>query len=215
MLMGQRKRILTNVACMVLPFCFLTFLPSNISAQTFTRRLQESGNGQGKITIHQDAQIDELVNGPTITPQRQQRQDSRNTSQQDNRNAQQQANRSNTTHQSQQQQEQSSSQHSTEQVSDTTVQQAPRRTRKIVGYRIQAFVGGKTRADRQKAEQTGNALRALFPGHTVYVHFYSPRWICRIGNYRTYEEAKEMLAQVVSAGYSSATIVKGRITVPY
>jgi len=65
------------------------------------------------------------------------------------------------------------------------------------------------------AEQTGNQLRMLFPNEAVYTHFYSPRWICRIGNYRTYEEAHNMLQEVKRLGYDAATIVKGRISVPY
>ena len=84
-----------------------------------------------------------------------------------------------------------------------------------MGYRVQAFAGGNSRKDRQKAEQTANAILALFPGEAVYTHFYSPRWICRVGNYPTYEEARRMLVELRKLGYSSATIVKGKITVPY
>jgi hypothetical protein len=36
-----------------------------------------------------------------------------------------------------------------------------------------------------------------------------------MGNYRTYEEAHKMLLEVQKLGYSSATIVKGRISVAY
>ena len=49
----------------------------------------------------------------------------------------------------------------------------------------------------------------------VYVHFYSPRWICRVGNYRTYEEAHQMLQNLRKLGYNQASIVKGKITVQY
>ena len=54
-----------------------------------------------------------------------------------------------------------------------------------------------------------------FPGQPVYVHFYSPRWICRVGNYRNYEEAAWMLQQLRKMGYKSAPIVKRTITVQY
>ncbi len=86
---------------------------------------------------------------------------------------------------------------------------------KVNGYRVQAFAGGNSRKDRQQAEQVGNDIKASFPGVPVYVHFYSPRWICRIGNYRTYEEAHQMLQSLKKMGYSQATIVKGKITVQY
>ena len=86
---------------------------------------------------------------------------------------------------------------------------------KINGYRVQVFAGGNSRNDRIKAERIGNEIKALYPGVPVYVHFYSPRWICRMGNYRTYEEADEVLRSVKKMGYDSAIIVKGKITVQY
>lgn len=99
-------------------------------------------------------------------------------------------------------------------VSDTTaVPSAPRHGYKTTGYRVQAFAGGNTRKDRQKAERTGNAMRQLFPGEDVYVRFYSPRWVCRVGNYRSYEEAHEKMQLIRKMGYESATIVKGKIIV--
>ena len=86
---------------------------------------------------------------------------------------------------------------------------------KINGFRVQVFAGGNSRDSRIKAERVGREINSLFPGEPVYVHFYSPRWICRMGNYRTYEEASEMLRSVKKLGYNSAIIVKGKITVPY
>lgn len=86
---------------------------------------------------------------------------------------------------------------------------------KVTGYRVQAFAGGNTRADRQKAEQARNNIKMNFPNEPIYVHFYSPRWICRVGNYRSYEEAHKMLVEIRKLGYSGASIVKGKITVQY
>ena len=97
----------------------------------------------------------------------------------------------------------------------TALPSAPRHGYKTTGYRVQAFAGGNTRNDRQKAERTGNAMRQLLPGEDVYVRFYSPRWVCRVGNYRTYEEAHEKMLLIRKLGYESATIVKGKIIVYY
>ena len=94
-----------------------------------------------------------------------------------------------------------------------STQITPKRVFKTVGYRVQVLAGGNTRQDRQRAEQAGRSLRTLFPGEEVYVHFYSPRWICRLGNYRTYEEAHEKMLEVRKLGYDAATVVKGKITV--
>lgn len=82
---------------------------------------------------------------------------------------------------------------------------------KIKGYRIQVFSGGNSREDRQKAQEAGNAMKAKFPFEPIYVHFYSPSWKCRMGNYRDLAEAQKILAQVKSLGYKKACIVKGLI----
>lgn len=86
---------------------------------------------------------------------------------------------------------------------------------KVTGYRVQAFTGGNTRSDRQAAESVGNAIKRRFPEQPIYVHFYSPRWICRVGNFRTYEEAHAMLMEIREMGYKQASIVKGKISVQY
>ena len=88
-----------------------------------------------------------------------------------------------------------------------------RGSRKVTGYRVQAFAGGNTRADKMKAQQAGNAIKMRFPDQPIYVHFYSPRWICRVGNYRSLGEAEKMLRAVRKMGFKAATIVKGKITV--
>ncbi len=90
-----------------------------------------------------------------------------------------------------------------------------RGSRRVTGYRVQAFAGGNTRKDKQQAQSIGNAIKMRYPEQPVYVHFYSPRWICRIGNFRSYQEAKQMLSKIKAMGYNSATIVKGTITVQY
>ena len=91
----------------------------------------------------------------------------------------------------------------------------PLRSYKVNGYRVQVFAGGNSRNDRLKAERIGNAIKMRYPDQPVYVHFYSPRWICRVGNFRSLEEARKMLAKVKAMGYRQACLVKGKITVQY
>ena len=90
-----------------------------------------------------------------------------------------------------------------------------RNSYKVTGYRIQAFSGGNSRADREKANQIGDAIKMKYPDQPVYVHFYSPRWICRVGNYRSYGEAAQMLRAIKAMGYKQACIVKGKINIAY
>lgn len=90
-----------------------------------------------------------------------------------------------------------------------------RKSYKVTGYRVQVYAGGNSRNDRLKAEQTGNNIKMNFPDQPVYVHFYSPRWICRMGNYKSLGEAQKVLSKVKALGYKQACLVKGQITVQY
>lgn len=85
--------------------------------------------------------------------------------------------------------------------------------RRVKGYRVQAYSGSNTRQSRQMAEQAGNTIKAKFPDQPVYVHFYSPSWKCRVGNFRTYAEAERLMKQIRRMGYKSACVVAGTITV--
>lgn len=107
-----------------------------------------------------------------------------------------------------------SSRESEEPVVDTR-KKVMRHSYKVNGYRVQVFAGGNSRADKVKAQNAGNAVKRAMPEQPVYVHFYSPRWICRVGNFRSYEEASNVLRQVKKLGYKQACIVSGKITVAY
>ena len=84
---------------------------------------------------------------------------------------------------------------------------------KVNGYRVQVFSGGNSRADKQKAQQIGNNVKMAFPNQPVYVHFYSPSWKCRVGNFRTYGEAEHMMKELKKMGYRQACVLRGKITV--
>lgn len=83
------------------------------------------------------------------------------------------------------------------------------------GYRVQVLAGGNSRDDKTRVTKAGGEVKATFPDEAVYVSFYSPRWTCRVGNYRTYEEAHQMLVKVQAMGYRQATIIKGKISLKY
>ena len=181
------KRFVTIV--MLCTGCLLT-----ASAQTFTQRLQEKGRtGEGTVTVSHAKAIDELVNRqsePQVSKPRKEPVTPQKTETKP-----------------------------LEQIQDTVGVQIDTNRKvmingyKVDGFRVQAFAGGNQRKDREKAEQVGNTIKASYPQTPVYVHFYSPRWVCRVGNYRTYEEANEMLKSIRKLGISGASIVKGKITV--
>jgi hypothetical protein len=184
---------------------------------SFTQRLQQSKNGEGKITVTQDKAIDELVNGPAVVSAR----PKTNTTTTQPKPAEKKEKENNTATNQEKDKKQEPKAVVVEHHDSTTIdtpeeiQKKIMKGVKVTGYRVQVFAGGNTRNDRLKAERIGGEIKALFPGVPVYVHFYSPRWICRMGNYRTYEEAHAVLERVKNNGYQSAIIVKGKITVQY
>ena len=197
------------------------------NAQTFTQRLQKSNAGEGKVTVTQSKEIDDLVNGPQdvvtqssqTTPTTQKTQTTPTTQKTPTTSTTQ---KPDSAKSEEKEKPQPSERPQITTLPDTTPDTTYTEPRKKVlkgykvnGYRVQVYAGGNSRDARVKAERTGREINALFPGEPVYVHFYSPRWICRMGNYRTYEEAHQILNAVKKLGYQSAIIVKGKITVPY
>jgi len=175
----------------------------NAGAQNFTQRIQQTAPGKGTITIHQDADIDNLVNSAQLTTARPAATSTKAATDKpattpDSKSA------------------ATTAENPSAETSPLPVDNTKKILRggyKITGYRVQAFAGGNSRKDRQQAERVGNDIKANYPEEPVYVHFYSPRWICRVGNYRTYEEAHQMLVSLRKLGFKQATIVKGKIIV--
>ena len=207
----MRRIVITVVVCMS---CL-----SAVHAQTtFTERIQQSCGSEGKVTVDHSKAIDDLVNG-VATAQKS--------------DATQKPNQASATKPDQKSDQKTDAntlpaEHPRadlrqDTISATTLEpqiveprkKVMRNSYKVNGFRVQAFAGGNQRKDRQTAERVASNIKAHFPGEPVYTHFYSPRWICRVGNYRTYEEAHEMLLNIRKLGYASATIVKGKITVQY
>ena len=206
-------------------------------AQTYLDHLKEKNQGQGVITVHQSKAIDELVNGKQITPQ----DDKTKTTPQPQKNGtdtQQKGLTPTTQHKqgpdslnkaepkqrheaAKENTHENNAQKSENPKEETDIpvvdmrKKVMRKSYKVTGYRVQVYAGGNSRNDRLKAEQTGNTLKMKFPEQPVYVHFYSPRWICRMGNFRNLSDAQKVLIKVKALGYKQACLVKGQITVQY
>ena len=91
---------------------------------------------------------------------------------------------------------------------------APTRRVRTIGYRIQVFAGGNNRNAKSEAYRMANLVRSEFPELSVYTHFISPRWICRVGDFRTNEEARTMLKKMrETKKFREASIVKSQIIV--
>ena len=85
---------------------------------------------------------------------------------------------------------------------------------KMNGYRIQVYSGGNSRTSKREAEGAGYRARGILAGESVYTNFMSPRWVCRVGDYRSYEEAYRALTELKGAGFRDAVIVKSKVQVP-
>lgn len=193
----MRRLVLTIVLC---AGCWI----AADAQSTFTEQLQQSKNGEGKVTITQDKDIEKLVNTPTPATPAKPQQTAKPTEKSDKDKT-------------------SVDLKDIDDLTDGTAvpdtidfrKKVMKGGTKVNGFRVQVYAGGNGRTDRMKAQRTGDEIKSLFPSEPVYVHFYSPRWICRMGNYRTYEEAHDILTRVKQLGYQSAVIVKGKITVYY
>lgn len=69
-----------------------------------------------------------------------------------------------------------------------------------VGYRIQIYAGGNTRYAKEEALKTAGYVKKNFPDIPVYTEFVAPRWVCRVGDYKTIEEADQAMRMLKKAG---------------
>lgn len=90
------------------------------------------------------------------------------------------------------------------------------RTLKATGYRIQVFAGNNSRDARNQANDMAEKVKSTFPELPVYTYFSSPRWLCRIGDFRGIEEANAMMRKLKATGnFKEVSIVKEQINIHY
>lgn len=155
--------------------------------QTFTEHLTRQVAGEGTVTLSQDAEIQALVNGLAV----------------------------NTT---------AATHPHINQTPDTTnvsgdsdaAKKASMHRMHAVGFRIQVYAGGNNRQSKSEAYQMAGLVRSHFNDVPVYTSFLSPRWVCRVGDFKTREEAVEQLRKMRQTGqFGEASIVKSKIIVYY
>ncbi len=167
---------------------FVGFAPM-MAQTTFTEQLQKTVPGKGTVVLFQSQAITDLVNGIDGTA----------------------ATGSKTGRET-------AVTPSVPSPQDVLVDVTPTSTNKVRmnGYRIQVYSGGNSRQAKNEATMMGNRVKSLFMDLSVYTHFSSPHWICRVGDFRTYEEANEVFRQLKETGrFSEAVIVKSKVNVSY
>ena len=83
---------------------------------------------------------------------------------------------------------------------------------KVSGFRVQVYAGNNSKRARSEAYRIGTEVQELFPDLQVYTLFISPRWLCRVGDYRTIEEADLIMRQLKATGqFKEISIVRSMI----
>lgn len=130
--------------------------------QTIIESLKTQRAGEGRVTIHQDAQISSLIGKRYIRA---------------------------TTPESQ-------------------------RTLKSRGFRVQVYAGNNSRQARNDANAVAEKVKKEFPDMPVYTYFQPPRWLCRVGDFKSIEEAHVAMRQLKASGtFKEVSIVREQINI--
>jgi len=77
---------------------------------------------------------------------------------------------------------------------------------KSSGYRIQTYAGNNTRQAKNEAHNVGSRVKE---------YFNPPRWLGRVGDFRSIEEADAMMRKLKATGvFKEVSIVKDQINIP-
>ena len=86
---------------------------------------------------------------------------------------------------------------------------------KARGYRVQVYAGNNSRIARQEANDVAESVKKEFPELPVYSFFLPPRWLCRVGDYRSIEEADASMRRLKATGkFKEVSIVREQINIP-
>ena len=86
---------------------------------------------------------------------------------------------------------------------------------KARGYRVQVYAGNNSRIARQEANDVAEQVKAEFPELSIYAFFQPPRWLCRVGDYRSIEEADAAMRRLKATGkFKEVSIVREQINIP-
>lgn len=88
---------------------------------------------------------------------------------------------------------------------------------KIPGYRAQVFSGNNQRKSKDEAFKKEEEIKKLFPDIPTYVTYNAPFWKLRVGDFRSHEEAYQLMRQLMEAFPAYAKemyIVKEEVKIP-
>ncbi|MDM8155885.1 SPOR domain-containing protein [Bacteroides gallinaceum] len=92
---------------------------------------------------------------------------------------------------------------------------AAQKTLKARGFRIQVYAGNNSRVARNEAQRIADKVKETFPEMPVYTYFQPPRWLCRVGDFKSIEEAHVAMRKLKGSGeFKEAAIVREQINIP-
>lgn len=210
---------------LILIFALLGLTATAQQTVPFTRQLQQQVAGQGSVVLIQDEEITTLVNNMPVetkpaTTSTSTTNKPKTSADKPNSASAHKPTTSTTTATGTPSSNSTSSSSATASASSgktkpTSGTYTGRRTRhKVQGYRIQVYSGSGNAQAKKAAKAMESKVRAAFPELSVYCHFKSPRWICRVGDFATREEAQRYLTKIRNKNISAeASIVSDEVLV--
>ena len=82
------------------------------------------------------------------------------------------------------------------------------------GFRVQVYAGNNSRMARNEATEVAEKVKEEFPQMAVYTYFLPPRWLCRVGDYKSMEEAYVAMRMLKESGmFKEVAIVREQINI--
>ena len=86
---------------------------------------------------------------------------------------------------------------------------------KITGLIGSIYAGNNSRVARNEANNVAAKVKEEFPDMPVYAYFQPPRWLCRVGDFRSIEEADAAMRRLKATGvFKEVSIVREQINIP-
>lgn len=82
-----------------------------------------------------------------------------------------------------------------------------RGTYTTIGYRIQIYSGNNSRESRAEAQRLASKVKEYLPDQKVYTYFNSPRWVCKVGDFKSIEEADRVMRELKKTGVFKETTI--------
>lgn len=179
----------------------VALLPIIVFAQMdFVEYVQNTKDGWGKVVINQDYRLTKLVNNDTIIEPKQKKEGVSPTPKTANKI------------------QKAGDIKVSSDSSDTLINSNSAKIKryKVKGFRVQIYAGSNSRNSRMEAEKTAQRFKGYFPKMPVYTHFYPPRWVCRVGDFRTEEQAETLMHQIRQLkAFTGVIVVKTAVLVSY